>query len=169
MTKTLAKNNCTGCGACFNICPKNAITMVQNEKGFYNPAIDQEKCINCGLCEKTCPIDKYTSKNIIEPKVFSLQNKNEEILFRCASGGAFALLANYVIQNKGSVYGVILDEKLKVCHSKATTKEELEKMYSSKYVQSDTKNTYTVAKNDLELGKTVLYSGTPCQIAGLKS
>lgn len=165
----MSKNNCTGCGACYNICPKNAITIKSDEWGFYKPIIDKEKCVNCGLCEKICPLDKYKSNNFEEPKAFALQNNDKEILYKCASGGAFAAFGKYIIEQGGVVYGVIYDENMIVCHARAENLTDLEKMLSSKYVQSNTKDTFKQAKNDLENGKTVLFSGTPCQIAGLKS
>ena len=163
------KSNCTGCGACFNICPKDAITMQCDDCGFYKPVIDKDKCVNCGLCEKICPLDNYKSNNIEQPKVFAFQNKDEETLYKCASGGAFALFAKHIIEQGGIVYGVIYDENIVACHSRTDNLTELEKMLSSKYVQSDTKDTFKQAKTDLENGKKVLFSGTPCQIAGLKS
>ena len=163
------KYNCTGCGACYNICQKGAIKMQGDEYGFYKPVIDKEKCINCGLCEKVCPLNKYKSNNIDKPKVFVFQNDDKDILYKCASGGAFAKFAKYVVEQGGTVYGVIYDENMVVSHSRAESLIDLEKMYSSKYVQSDTRKTFRSAKEDLENGKLVLFSGTPCQIAGLKS
>ncbi len=136
------KENCTGCGACYNICPQNAITMEYNEYGFYSPKIDKEKCINCGLCEKVCPLDNYKSNNFENPRVYAFQNKDEEILYKCASGGAFAKLANNIIEQNGIVYGVVYDENMTVCHTRCDNIEDLEKMYSSKYVQSDTGETF---------------------------
>ena len=168
LTPVLNKT-CTGCGACLNACPKNAISMQWDEYGFYKPVIDKEKCVNCGLCEKVCPIDKFNSYNDPEPKVFALQINDEEQLYKSASGGAFAVLAQKIIKQGGVVYGVIYDDEMNVRHSRSETIDGLEKMYSSKYVQSNTKNTFKQAKEDLENGKTVLFSGTPCQIAGLKS
>lgn len=165
----LNKYNCTGCGACYNICSKGAITMQGDECGFYKPVIDKDKCVNCGLCEKICPLDNYKSNNLEQPKVFAFQNKDEETLYKCASGGAFALFAKHIIEQGGIVYGVIYDENIVACHSRTDNLTELEKMLSSKYVQSDTKDTFKQAKTDLENGKKVLFSGTPCQIAGLKS
>lgn len=163
------KYNCTGCGACNNICPKGAIKKQGDEYGFYKPVIDKEKCINCGLCEKVCPLDKYKSQNFEQPKVLAFQNDDKDILYKCASGGAFAKLAKHVVEQGGTVYGVIYDENMVVSHSRTDNLTDLEKMYSSKYVQSDTRNTFISAKEDLENGKLVLFSGTPCQIAGLKS
>ena len=162
-------NLCTGCGACHNICPKDAITMQGDAFGFYKPVIDKDKCINCGLCEKVCPLDKYKSNNIVQPKVYAFQNNDKETLYKCASGGAFAYFAKNIIEQGGIVYGVIYDENMVVSHSRTDNLKDLGKMYSSKYVQSDTRDTFKQAKEDLENGKTVLFSGTPCQIAGLKS
>ena len=167
--KQVQNDTCTGCGACLNACPKNAIGMQCDKYGFYKPVIDAEKCVNCGLCEKVCPIDKFNSTNENTPKVFALQINDEKQLYKSASGGAFAVIAKEVISQGGVVYGVIYDDEMKVCHSRTETIDGLEKMYSSKYVQSNTKNTLKQAKEDLEKGKTVLFSGTPCQIAGLKS
>lgn len=163
------KQYCTGCGTCYNICPQDAITMQGDEWGFYKPIINKEKCVNCELCEKICPLDNYKSDNIEEPKVFAFQNNDKETLYKCASGGAFAKLADYVIKQNGIVYGVIYDENIVVCHSRTDNLTDLEKMFSSKYVQSDTRDTFKQAKEDLENGTFVLFSGTPCQIAGLKS
>ena len=163
------KQNCTGCGACFNICPKNSIIMQSDEYGFYKPVIDEDKCIDCGLCEKVCPLDNHKSQNIERPQVYAFQNSDEETLYKCASGGAFAKLAKYVIEQGGIVYGVVYDGNMVVCHSRTDNLTDLEKMYSSKYVQSDTRNTFKQAKEDIEESKLVLFSGTPCQIAGLKS
>ena len=162
------KENCTGCGACFNICPKNAITMQGDEYGFYKPVIDKEKCVNCGLCEKVCVLGKYKSNNFSEPKVFALIN-TDEIRAKSTSGGAFSAFADYISEQNGIVYGVIWDENVRAVHYRAVTADEIEKIHGSKYVQSNTKDTFKQAKNDLESGKKVLFSGTPCQIAGLKS
>lgn len=162
------KTNCTGCGACYNVCPVNAITLQGDEYGFYKPVIDANKCINCGLCEKTCPLDNYKSNND-EPKAYALINKDETTRSKCASGGAFAAFAKLILEQNGIVYGVIWNDEIVAVHSRAENIEQLEKMYSSKYVQANTLDTFKQAKKDLEEKKLVLYSGTPCQIAGLKS
>lgn len=162
------KQHCTGCGACYNICPVGAITMQGDKYGFYKPAIDKEKCTNCGLCEKICPLDKLVSSND-EPKAMSLINKNEDIRLKSASGGAFSAFATGIINNGGIVYGVVWDENIIAVHERAENIEQLEKMYSSKYVQSNVRNSFKCVKKDLDDDKFVLFSGTPCQIAGLKS
>lgn len=163
------KELCTGCGACYNACPVNAISMKMDKYGFYKPIIDKAKCINCGLCEKICPLDSYKSNNNITPQVYALINKDDNVRLKSASGGAFSAFAKNVLEQNGVVYGVIWNDDIVAIHSRAENVEQLEKMYSSKYVQSNTKDTFKQAKQDLDNGKKVLFSGTPCQIAGLKS
>ncbi len=162
------KKECTGCGACYNSCPVDAISMVQDEKGFYKPEINEEKCIKCGKCLKACPLDNYVSNND-QPKVYAFINKDDAVRIKSASGGAFPFFAKEIIKRDGVVFGVVWDSEIKAGHAQAQTLEGLEKMYSSKYVQANTKNTFNEAKYFLEAGRLVLFSGTPCQIAGLKS
>ncbi len=165
----LQVKNCTGCGACANICPYNAIQMIEDERGFLKPFIDDAKCVNCGLCKKTCPVLHYESKNFEKPKTFAFINNDEKTRLKSASGSVFPAFAKYVLEKNGVAFGVIYDDEMKVCHSIATNWQDIEKMQSSKYVQSDTKDTYKKAKQELDSGRFVLFTGTPCQIAGLKS
>ncbi len=165
----VGNKKCTGCGACYNICPHNAIQMVEDERGFLKPFIDDAKCVNCGLCKKTCPVLHYESKNFEKPKTFAFINNDEKTRLKSASGSVFPAFAKYVLEKNGVAFGVIYDDEMKVCHSMATNWQDIEKMQSSKYVQSDTKDTYKKAKQELDSGRFVLFTGTPCQIAGLKS
>ena len=166
MIKIEKKNECCGCHACFNICPKNAIEMIEDEKGFKYPKINENKCINCELCKKVCPI---LNKNKISntPKAYSCINKNENIRMNSSSGGIFTLIAEEIIDKGGIVFGVQFDNDFNVIHSYTSDKEELYKFRGSKYVQSIIGDNYKIIKKFLEEGKYVLFTGTPCQVEGL--
>lgn len=164
---TYDKSLCSGCRACEQTCKKNAITMVSDDEGFIYPKINEELCVNCNACKKVCPVaQNRVEKRII--KVYELQNKNEELLKRSSSGGVFISLAKYAIDNQGVVFGTILDKDNNAIIVSAEKEDELEKMQGSKYVFSNTLETYKEAENFLKNDKIVLYTGTPCQIAGLK-
>lgn len=166
----LDKKECCGCSSCVQKCPASAISMVSNEEGFLYPLIDKEKCINCGLCSKVCPQLKEIKKQEEEyPKAYAMYNKNEEELLKSSSGGIFSCLANYVLENGGAVFGAAYDDELNVNHIKIESKEDLNKLRSSKYVQSNINNTYKEAEKLLKENRMVLFSGTPCQISGLNS
>lgn len=159
---------CTGCRACEQLCPKNAIEIIENEEGFFEPKINKEKCINCGICLKSCP---QGNKNIVTnmPIVaYAAKNKDIEQLKKGSSGSIFRIIANYVLEKNGVVYGVALNEKFEAEMIRVDKKEDLAKVMGSKYVQSNTLNTFLLAKKDLENNKIVLYTGTSCQIGGLK-
>lgn len=160
---------CTGCGACYNICPKEAINMQENEEGFLYPKIDEKKCVNCNLCEKTCPVSRKENLSNIKSEVYAAINKDGNILMKSSSGGLFSVLAEETINKGGYVYGSIFDEQLNVIHTCVNSKKKLEKLRGSKYVQSNVGDTFKTVKKQLESGQKVLYSGTPCQIAGLKA
>lgn len=163
------QDKCTGCGACYNSCPKDAIRMVENERGFLKPVIDNDKCVNCLICKKTCPVQNYSSMNFDKPKAYAFINKDDKIRLKSSSGGVFPSIANIILSKGGIVFGTKYDNEMKVCHTKIDKVSDIEKMQSSKYVQSDTKKTYQEVKFDLENEQLVLYTGTPCQIAGLYS
>ena len=168
MIDIIEKKQCCGCSACYNICPKQAITMEEDEKGFKYPIVDKEKCIDCKLCKKVCPI--INNKKVEnEPKAYACINKNDEIRKESSSGGIFTLLAEEIINMKGFVFGAVFDENFNVIHKYVKNKEQLKELRGSKYLQSDIKETYKEAKIFLEQGKYVLFTGTPCQIEGLKS
>ena len=163
------KAKCTGCTACANICPKKAIVMKEDFEGFLYPEIDKNKCVNCGLCDKTCPIlstEKRKEHNTME--AFAVRCKEYEILKTSTSGGFFTPLAEYIINNKGIVFGVGFDKDLNICHKEARIINEIQEFRGSKYVQSFLGNTFIKVKEYLDNDKFVLFSGTPCQVEGLK-
>ena len=166
MIKIVDKSKCSGCHSCMNICPKNCIKMKVDEEGFWYPQVDKEKCIECGICKKRCPIlnDMSIENN---PKAYACYNLDEEIRKESSSGGIFTLLASYIIDNGGIVYGAAFNQNFEVEHIKVTDKQDLSKLQGSKYVQSKLGSTYSKIKVYLEQGKLVYFSGTPCQIDGL--
>lgn len=168
MIQITEKHNCTGCHACSNICPKQCITMEADSEGFLYPKVDLDSCVDCGLCEKVCPVlNKLKVEN--EPRAYACYNKNEQIRLESSSGGIFTLIAEQVINDSGVVFGVGLDKALTALHSYVETKEQLKAFRGSKYVQSKIGETYKKAEAFLNQNKKVLFTGTPCQIAGLKA
>lgn len=165
------KEDCCGCTACKHICPKRAIEMKPDEEGFLYPEINQEICTECGLCRKVCAFQNGydTSHNFSMPYVYAVKHSDEKVRMTSTSGGAFSAIADYILDNIGMVCGVAFDEKLNVVHQIASTKEVKDKFKGSKYVQSNLGNIYVEIKDLLEKQKLVLFTGTPCQNAGLKS
>lgn len=161
------KVDCCGCTACANICPKQAITMKPDPEGFLYPVVNEENCINCGVCDATCPIHNKIDRTKEKTKGFILRVKDEKKLFESTSGGGFTALAEYVLKNGGVVYGAGYDDSMRVICKKATSNDELKEMRGSKFVQSLLGNTYKDVKDELNTGKRVMYSGTPCQVEGL--
>jgi len=160
------KKYCNGCGICANICPVNAIKMVEDKEGFLYPEIDNEKCINCQKCKNIC--SHFNIKNTYKEKVYASYTTNEIELKECSSGGMFYILVKYVIENNGVVFGVKFNEQLKAEHDYAETLEECKKFRGSKYVRSDIKDSYYKVKEFLDNGRMVLFTGTPCQCNALK-
>ena len=160
---------CTGCKACYNICPQSAIKMNTDDEGFWISEINEKLCINCGLCEKVCPATKKRLKESNVLKAYASINKNEDEIFQSSSGGIFSVLMEEFIKTGNYVCGCIFDEKLNVIHTITNEKEVAEKMKKSKYVQSDINNTFKTIKEKLLEGYKVLFSGTPCQVEGLTS
>ena len=165
---TVDYEKCTGCGACVQCCPKRCISWTQREFGFRYPQIDKDACVNCGLCEKVCPIDKALEVSA-EQKAYAAVHKDDEVLAKSTSGGAFTAIADAVFAQGGIVYGAAMLDGMQVKHIRTSGKDDFEGLRSSKYLQSDTGTTYQMVEQDLKQGKTVLYSGTPCQIDGLKN
>lgn len=161
-----SKESCTGCGACENICPVAAIFMQENGRGFLYPTIDEQKCISCQKCRKVCPQTAGRCTNP-EGSVIAAMAKNDALRNVSSSGGVFSLLAEWCLRHDGIVFGAAYDSEMNVRHLAVTSLDDLPKLRGSKYVQGRTDNTYQEAKTTLEANKYVLYSGTPCQIAGL--
>lgn len=161
------KQECCGCGACKQACPKNAITMIEDEKGFLYPSVNTNLCVRCGLCDKVCGFTVNYAKFDKKPRIFAVKHKDDAVREASTSGGVFTALTDAVLAQGGVIYGAQYDDVFRVFHSRATDYAKRNCFRGSKYVQSDTENTYQQAKNDLQQGKKVLYSGTPCQIAGL--
>lgn len=159
---------CCGCSACYAICPKQAIAMRVDAEGFLQPVINSALCIKCGLCEKVCPV-LHPDKSRMPLSVYVAKAKDEALRLRSSSGGVFSLLAREVFKQEGIVYGAGWERpSMRVVHKSAETEDELEDLCGSKYVQSDMGNTYCQVRNQLNSGRVVLFSGCPCQIAGLK-
>lgn len=167
MLKLTSKQNCCGCTACASICPKGCIAMTPDSEGFCYPQIDEANCINCGLCEKVCPLlHKPAQHDVLN--VYGAKNSDDSVRFTSSSGGMFTLFAEWVLNNGGTVFGAELDENLQVHHTAIESTDALPKLRGSKYVQSNMTDIFKQVRSLLNSGKPVLFSGTPCQIAGLK-
>ena len=160
---------CNGCHTCYSLCPKQAIKMVADNEGFLNPQINNVLCINCGLCEKRCPVLNQIIKDDEKTFSYAVINNNEEIRLRSSSGGVFTTLAENVIKQNGIVFGAKFDSNFNVIHGYTDSIEGLSDFRGSKYVQSTIGDSFKDCKNFLEDGHQVLFTGTPCQIGGLKS
>lgn len=169
MLKLQDKSNCCGCYACYNICPKHCITMKADDEGFWYPNINKADCINCNLCEKVCPIINKIECTDNKRTAYAMINKNEQIRMKSSSGGIFTLVAEYIINNKGSVYGAVIDDNLDVKHIRIDKIQDIVLLRGSKYVQSQIGKTLNQVKKDLDNGEKVLFTGTPCQIQGLRT
>ncbi len=169
MINILEKKNCSGCSACAAICPKDCITMQVDEEGFKYPKVNNDECVKCGLCENICPVinPKEVLNNI--PSAYATLNLNNEIRNQSSSGGIFYLLAEYVISLGGIVFGAKFDDDFRVVHDFADNLTDIKNFMGSKYLQSDMGKNYLKVKEFLNKGRIVLFTGTPCQIGGLKA
>ncbi len=158
---------CCGCEACRSICPRHCISMKKDNEGFLYPVRKTEDCINCNLCEKVCPV-LYPVNNAKEKFVFAAFNINETVRLQSSSGGLFTLIAEKIIERGGVVFGACFDGNWNVVHDYTDTIEGLTKFRGAKYVQSYIGNSFIKVKNFIESGREVLFTGTPCQVAGLK-
>ena len=160
------KSQCCGCWACYNACPKHCIEMKEDEEGFRYPYVDMEKCIDCGLCEKVCPLKKPQMDDAL-PESFVMQQKDADVLRNSTSGGFFTAISKWAIAQGGVVFGAAFGKDMELRHSYSETLEGCKKFQGSKYVQSLIGDCYAQAKKILAQGRVVVFSGTPCQIAGL--
>lgn len=165
---SMTQNECCGCRSCEQICPVSCIQMKMDQEGFLVPVVDENKCINCGKCISHCPQLNVRYREE-KQSAYAAKNRNFEIVEESSSGGIFDVFAKWILLNNGVVFGCAWNEKVQAEHIEVLRSEDMAKLHGSKYVQSDTKNTYQLAEKYLKEGKKVLYSGTACQIAGLYS
>ena len=164
------EENCTGCGACEQICAFHAIKMTSNKEGFLHPIIDADKCTNCKACERACPVVNLIDNNNFDtPVLYAAWNKNEDVRRKSSSGGMFSAIAEQVLINGGYVWGAAFDENMHLTYQCVNKTDDLDKLRRSKYVQSKTGDMYSQIKNQLKTGKLVLFTGTSCHVAGLYS
>lgn len=168
MINLTRKEDCSGCESCYNICPNNCIHIKTDQNGFSYPYIDKSRCSNCGLCIHICPIHNNIKK-VKNSKVYACINRNESIRNLSSAGGLFAVLGEYILENDGVVFGASFDENLNLSHNYAQNIEDMQSFIGSKFVQSEIGYTYRNVKLFLDKNRKVLFSGTPCEVAGLKS
>lgn len=167
----ISPETCCGCSACEAVCRSSAIVMEPDALGFLYPKTDIEKCVDCGLCDKVCPFNPIEQdgqeNDILSIEIYAAQNKDMQIVEASRSGGIFTAISNSVLESGGTVYGAIISDGMIVKHGRAATEEGRNRMRGSKYIQSDMRNIYSAIRSDLNNGKKVLFSGTPCQTASL--
>lgn len=162
-------NECCGCSACANICPKKCIQMVEDKEGFVYPVVDEKICIQCNICNQCCPLEKDYNRKY-KMKSYAAKTKDNIVREQSSSGGIFSILAKKTIEEEGIVFGAAFAENFYTLkHIMVDKLEDVEPLRGSKYFQSDISEAYILAKEHLKQGKRVLFSGTPCQIAGLNA
>lgn len=167
MIEITDKHNCVGCRTCEQACPKQCISMRADAEGFLYPEVDADLCVNCHVCEKVCPV--LNGQTAIVPlKTIGCRSNDKQTQMASSSGGIFSELASMVLLRGGMVYGAAFDGEFNVRHIGISTIDELDAIRRSKYVQSDTVDTFSAAKEALDGGKVVLYAATPCQVKALK-
>lgn len=159
---------CTGCTACASVCPNGCISMRADEEGFVRPVVDEKRCTGCGLCAKACHVLSTPGKNPM-PLAFTAKNREETVRAMSSSGGVFTLLARKVLDRGGVVVGAGYDADFRVVHQLVESPELLPRLRGVKYAQSDLRGVFPQVKDRLSKGQTVLFSGTPCQVSGLRA
>ena len=171
MIDVSGKAMCCGCNACGDVCAHDAITFKTDIEGFWYPEVDKDKCTDCGLCERVCPIlhvEELKRNDYNPPVCYGAYHKNLEIRFDSTSGGAFSAMAESVYKQDGYVGGAVYDTNFFAHQFISNNKEDLKRLRSSKYLQSDAEGFYTAVKKAVKTGKPVLVCGTPCQMAALR-
>lgn len=163
------KTTCSGCSACEAVCPRSAIVMKPDALGFLYPKLDVAKCVDCGLCDNVCNFKEAPIRQEGFPVTYLMQHIKPAEVLKSKSGAAFVALSDEILKDNGVVYGARLNLKHLVEHASANTPEERDEFRGSKYIQSDLKGVFAKIKADLAANKKVLFSGTPCQVAGLKA
>lgn len=172
MIETDRKEKCCGCGACAQICPTGCIRMEADPEGFLYPVTDKDKCVNCGACEKVCPIlrnEEDNSTEAVTPYTIGGWHEDQSVRQDSSSGGFFSLLAGAILDTGGVVYGCALDDDMRAVHRRIEQGEDIHILRGSKYVQSQIGDAYKRIREDLKAGRRVLFVGTPCQAAGLRT
>ena len=162
---------CSGCGLCSTICPKSCISMQPDKEGFLSPVIDENECINCGICLKSCPADQNGDRLFFagETKYFATIISDDDMLLRSSSGGMFGILAEHFLSMNGYVCGCVYNDNMEAVHVVTNKKDVILKMYGSKYVQSRVYECFNKTKELLSLGAPLLFVGTACQIAAIRT
>ena len=165
----IGRKQCSGCSLCSRICPKNSISMKADEEGFLMPIIDHTVCIDCGLCYKECPCNKDSTIEPISPTYYTSAIKDRQDLQNSSSGGIFIALARYILSKGGLVCGCVYNLDMESVHICTDSIEDVKRMMGSKYVQSNIVDILPLIKKHLAEGKTIMFTGTACQCAAVKS
>ena len=169
MIEGVPDHQCTGCTACAQICPKNCIQMIPDSEGFLHPQVDAAQCISCSLCTRTCPVLHQPTTSDAQTQAYAAMIAEEPVRLKSTSGGTFTALARWVFRHGGVVFGAAYAEDFSVYHCAVTDEEQLQMLRTAKYAQSRLGDTFAQVKTALKQGREVLFSGTPCQIAGLQA
>ena len=169
MPKLAERKYCTGCTACACACPRDCVTMAADENGFRFPVVDPESCVSCGLCERACPVATPREMHGALPAAYAVYTKDEALRLDSSSGGVFSEIGKSILAEDGAVFGAAYNEVFEVVHSCVEEETELARLRGAKYAQSSLCDTFSQVKQRLDRGQRVLFSGTPCQVAGLKA